>query len=168
MEQPEKEQATFMADMARETTDPARRFLGGKAYDGSRPKEETELFYKGLGVMSNIYASPRMLVGALNRGLYRHPRFVMPRTLDFSVARSERPAFESLAAGVLVLQQKQIPRKLDMERCSYGHSLPAIRLDLIPYAGRDCRSGWCTFECASMVHTDHRPALSHISSPRSC
>ena len=111
MEQPEKEQAAFMAAMALDQDDPMRKYLGGKAYDESRTADETALFKAGLKVMSNVYASPR----------------------------------------VLVLQQKQTPKKLIDERRSYGGQLPEIRLDLIPYAGRDLRSGWCTFESASAM-----------------
>ncbi|EOD29606.1 hypothetical protein EMIHUDRAFT_113645 [Emiliania huxleyi CCMP1516] len=74
-----------------------------------RTAAETDLFKKGLGVMSNAYASPR----------------------------------------VLVLQHRRIPLHLERELNEiYDGAPPADRLDLIPYAGAKCRSGWCTFETA--------------------
>ena len=76
------------------------------------------MFKAGLGVMSNAYSSPR----------------------------------------VLVLQQKKMPAALMDERRTVsggGKRLPADRLDLIPYAGQDCRSGWCTSETAcTMLMTE--------------
>ncbi|EOD19325.1 hypothetical protein EMIHUDRAFT_118001 [Emiliania huxleyi CCMP1516] len=74
-----------------------------------RTAAETDVFKKGLGVMSNAYASPR----------------------------------------VLVLQHRRIPLHLERELNGiYDGAPPADRLDLIPYAGAKCRSGWCTFETA--------------------
>ncbi|EOD11539.1 hypothetical protein EMIHUDRAFT_214352 [Emiliania huxleyi CCMP1516] len=74
-----------------------------------RTAAETDVFKKGLGVMSNAYASPR----------------------------------------VLVLQHRRIPHHLERELNEiYDGAPPDDRLDLIPYAGAKCRSGWCTSETA--------------------
>ena len=54
---------------------------------------------------------------------------------------------------VLVLQQKRMPPELEEELVRYGGVAPAPEdhprnLDLRPYAGERCRSGWCTSEMA--------------------
>ena len=89
-----------------------RRYIGGEAYENSRTDEETTQFKGGLKVMSNAYASPR----------------------------------------VLVLQQKKMQPELERElneMISKGEVPPEDRRsDLIPYAGKHCRSGWCTSETA--------------------
>lgn len=74
-----------------------------------RTEAENQTFKQGLGVMSNVYASPR----------------------------------------VLVLQQKRMPAALERElHNTYCGAPPADRVDLVPYAGARCRSGWCTSETA--------------------
>ena len=74
-----------------------------------RTEAETGVFVAGLGVMTNVYSSPR----------------------------------------VLVLQHRRIPPHLEQELDSdFGGKPPSDRLDLIPYAGKYCRSGWCTSESA--------------------
>ena len=80
-----------------------------------RADPEDRLFKKGLSVMSNAYASPR----------------------------------------VLVLQHKRILPELEKELRTFGGNPPADRLDLIPYEGDHCRSGWCTSEsaCAQLMTT---------------
>lgn len=76
-----------------------------------RSDAQTATFKAGLDVMSNAYASPR----------------------------------------VLVLQHRRIPPALEAELHAYGGRPPAERLDLIPYAGAHCRSGWCTSESACVL-----------------
>ena len=50
---------------------------------------------------------------------------------------------------VLVLQQKRLPPEREGElRQDFGGCAPADRPDRIPYAGKESRSGWCTFETA--------------------
>jgi len=74
-----------------------------------RTAAENDVFKAGLGVMTNAYSSPR----------------------------------------VLVLQHRRIPEQLERELYSgHGGQPPADRPDLIPYAGKYCRSGWCTSESA--------------------
>jgi len=73
-----------------------------------RNEAETSIFRSGLSVMTNAYASPR----------------------------------------VLVLQHRRILPELELELESFGGKPPIDRLDLIPYEGRYCRSGWCTSESA--------------------
>ena len=75
-----------------------------------RTTAENATFKAGLDVMSNVYASPR----------------------------------------VLVLQHRRIPPAAERELNDvlFGGKPPTDRLDLIPYAGAHCRSGWCTFESA--------------------
>jgi len=74
-----------------------------------RSPEDQKFFTAGLKVMSNCYASPR----------------------------------------VLVLQHRRIPLELEHELDNTHHGKPpANRLDLVPYAGKHSRSGWCTFETA--------------------
>lgn len=74
-----------------------------------RTEEENRIFKAGLGVMTNAYSSP----------------------------------------DVLVLQHTRIPAELERElNQSFGGKPPPDRLDLIPYAGKHCRSGWCTSESA--------------------
>ena len=74
-----------------------------------RTQAENDVFKPGLLVMSNAYASPR----------------------------------------VLVLQHRRIPIELEQELYKdFDGKPPADRLDLIPYAGKHCRSGWCTSESA--------------------
>ena len=76
-----------------------------------RSEAENGVFKAGLAVMSNAYASPR----------------------------------------VLVLQHRRIPPELAAELSAYGGKPPDERLDLIPYAGEHCRSGWCTSESACVL-----------------
>lgn len=50
---------------------------------------------------------------------------------------------------VLVLQHRRILPHLERElNEDFGGKPPPDRLDLIPYAGAHCRSGWCTSESA--------------------
>jgi len=92
-----------------------------------RSDAETARFKAGLGVMSNAYASPR----------------------------------------VLVLQQRRIPLELERELHDvYGGAPPAERLDLIPYAGAKCRSGWCTSESACVMLMTAGGSLCIGSNPR--
>ena len=89
--------------------DPLLFEQGREAYEASRSAAENGVFKAGLYVMSNLYASPR----------------------------------------VLVLQQKRMPPELERELYDvYGGMAPNDRIDLIPYAGAKCRSGWCTSESA--------------------
>lgn len=58
---------------------------------------------------------------------------------------------------VLVLQHKRIPEKLEEElNITFKGKPPEDRLDLIPYSGEHCRSGWCTSEtaCALLMTED--------------
>eukprot|EP00966_Prymnesium_polylepis_P303182 7003100-Prymnesium_polylepis.1 len=71
------------------------------------------MFSKGFGVMSSVYASPR----------------------------------------VVVLQHRRMPRERELALESFGGVAPKDRPDLIPYAGAECRSGWCIFETACSVLT---------------
>lgn len=82
---------------------------------GKRTDPEDQMkFNAAMAVMSNMYASPR----------------------------------------VLILQQKRMPEKLEEELyLKYNGDPPDPKdhpdgLDLRPYAGKHCRSGWCTSELA--------------------
>ena len=82
-----------------------------------QPMTEARIMKIGLGVMSCVYGSPR----------------------------------------VLVLQHKRLPPDRERElNEAFGGVAPADRPDLIPYAGKHCRSGWCTSESACAMLTTAR------------
>jgi hypothetical protein len=146
---PANERAAFIRDMHREVGDPMRKYLGGQAYEESRTPDETKSFRRGLGGMLASSRGARM---PTSRDCHLCSRAHVRSHALFAVMSNMYAS-----PRVLVLQQKKVPKALEDElhRVSEGGKLPADRLDLIPYAGRDVRSGWCTSETAcAMLMTE--------------